>query len=318
MLQIGTLELEQPLILSPMAALTDAVFRGLIDEIGGVGAMVTEMVSAESLRRRHPRTMEMVKPGVSSPKAPQFVQLFGADAEAMAEAARIVEEFAYAGIDLNMGCPAIKVVRTGAGAALLKDVPQLAAIVRRVRRATRRPLSVKIRLGYHAVNVLESSQAVAAEGADALTVHFRLQNDGYGRKARWDLASEIKSRLRIPLIGNGDIQTAVDARERLRLVDGVMIGRGAMANPFIFREISGRPTVGGDHGWLIRRLLERLELHYPERMRLRRLKGLLRFFNAGQMLTRSLKKPVFLTQDYDLAKAYLLELAARIEAVGTI
>ncbi|MBN2345235.1 MAG: tRNA-dihydrouridine synthase [Candidatus Aminicenantes bacterium] len=306
MLRIGSLSLEQPTVLAPMAGLTDRVLRQLTDETGGCGLLVSEMIAAEGLRRRNRRTLEMIA-GFPS-RAPQFIQLFGADPGGLAEAAAIVAgDTGYAGIDLNMGCPVPKVVRSGAGSGLLRDLPRLAAVVAAVRRATRLPLTVKVRLGFHALNVMETTRIIEQEGADAVAVHFRLQSDGYAGSARWDLAAAIKEGLRIPLLGNGDIMTPDFALEKLQTVDGVLIGRGAVANPFIFREISGVGTSEDDLGMFVRRLGALIEEHYPERQRLGKLKAFTRFLVVGRPGSRAWKRRIFLSQDFRQARGFLEE-----------
>jgi tRNA-dihydrouridine synthase B len=289
-----------------MAGLTDRVLRQLMDEIGGCGAMVSEMIAAEGLRRRNRRTMEMIA-GFPT-RTPQFIQLFGANPEALAEAAAIVAaETGYAGIDLNMGCPVPKVVRTGAGSGLLQDLPRLAAVVAAVRRSTTLPLTVKVRLGFSKVNVLETTRIIEQQGADAVAVHFRLKSDGYAGSARWDLAAAVKENLRIPLLGNGDIMTLAFALEKLQAVDGVLIGRGALANPFLFREIAGQDTLESDWGGYVRRLAALIEEHYPERKRLGKLKAFTRFLVLSRPGSRSWKRRIFLSQDFREARGFLEE-----------
>ena len=306
MLQIGSLSLAQPTVLAPMAGLTDRVLRQLMDEIGGCGAMVSEMIAAEGLRRRNRRTMEMVA-GFPT-QAPQFIQLFGAVPEALAEAAAMVTaETNYAGIDINMGCPVPKVVRSGAGSGLLQDLPRLAAVLAAVRRSTTLPLTVKVRLGFNQVNVMETTRVIEQEGADAVAVHFRLRSDGYKGEARWDLAAAIREQRRIPLLGNGDITTLDFALEKLRAVDGVLIGRGALANPFLFREIAGRETLDRDWGGYVRRLGELIEEYYPERKRLGKLKAFTRFLVLSRPGSRSWKRRIFLSQDFTEARGFLEE-----------
>jgi tRNA-dihydrouridine synthase B len=300
MLKIGALSLEQPTVLAPMAGLTDCVLRQLADEIGGCGLLVSEMIAAEGLRRRNRRTMEMI--AHFKTRAPQFIQLFGANPAAVVSA-----ETAYAGIDLNMGCPVPKVVRSGAGSGLLQDLPRLAAVVAAMRRATKLPLTVKVRLGFNRVNVMETTRIIEQEGADAVSVHLRLKSDGYAGSARWDLAGAIKGQLRIPLLGNGDIMTPAFALEKMRIVDGVLIGRGALANPFIFREIAGRVTVESDWGAYVRRLGALIEEHYPERKRLGKLKAFTRFLVLSRPGTRAWKRRIFLSQDFSEARGFLEE-----------
>ncbi|MCU0237330.1 MAG: tRNA-dihydrouridine synthase family protein [Acidobacteria bacterium] len=306
MLKIGSLTLAQPTVLAPMAGLTDRVLRQLMDEIGGCGAMVSEMIAAEGLRRRNRRTMEMIA-GFPT-QTPQFIQLFGANPEALAEAAAIVSsETAYAGIDLNMGCPVPKVVRTGAGSGLLQDLPRLAAVVAAVRRSTALPLTVKVRLGFSKVNVLETTRIIEQEGADAVAVHLRLKSDGYAGSARWELVGAIRANLRIPLLGNGDIMTLAFALEKMRTVDGVLIGRGALANPFLFREITGQDTLESDWGGYVRRLAVLIAEHYPERKRLGKLKAFTRFLVLSRPGSRSWKRRIFLSQDFQEARGFLEE-----------
>lgn len=306
MLKIGALILEQPTVLAPMAGLTDRVLRQLTDEIGGCGLLVSEMIAAEGLRRRNRRTLEMIA-GFPT-RAPQFIQLFGADPQALAEAAAIVSaETGYAGIDINMGCPVPKVVRSGAGSALLQDLPRLGAMVGAVRRSTALPLTVKVRLGFNQVNVLESTRVIEREGADAVAVHFRLKSDGYRGSARWELAAALKESLRIPLLGNGDIMTLAFALEKMKTVDGVLIGRGALANPFLFREIAGQETQERDWGGYVRRLADLIAEHYPERKRLGKLKAFTRFLVLSRPGTRSWKRRIFLSQDFREARGFLEE-----------
>ena len=306
MLKIGNLTLEQPTVLAPMAGLTDQVLRRLMDETGGCGLMVSEMIAAEGLRRRNRRTLEMIA-GFAT-RTPQFIQLFGANPEALAEAATIVSaETAFAGIDLNMGCPVPKVVRSGAGSGLLQDLPRLAAVMAAVRSSTRLPLTVKVRLGFSKVNVLETTRIIEAQGADAVAVHFRLKSEGYTGSAHWELAAAVKENLRIPLLGNGDIMTAAFALEKLRTVDGVLIGRGALANPYIFREIAGESTTEKDLGAYVRRLGSLIEEYYPERKRLGKLKAFTRFLLLSRPGARSWKRRIFLSQDFKEARGFLEE-----------
>jgi tRNA-dihydrouridine synthase B len=306
MLKIGKLILDQPTVLAPMAGLTDRVLRQLMDEIGGCGAMVSEMIAAEGLRRRNRRTMEMIANFPT--RTPQFIQLFGANPEPLAEAALIVAaETAYAGIDLNMGCPVPKVVRSGAGSGLLQDLPRLAAVVAAVRKSTSLPLTVKVRLGFNKVNVLETTKIIEEEGADAVAVHFRLKSEGYAGSAHWELAAAVKENLRIPLLGNGDIMTLAFSLEKLQTVDGILIGRGALANPFLFREIAGQDTLEKDWGAYVRRLAALIEDHYPERKRLGKLKAFTRFLVLSRPGSRSWKRRIFLSQDFNEACGFLEE-----------
>jgi len=309
MLKIGKLSLEYPTVLAPMAGLTDRALRQLMDEIGGCGLLVSEMIAAEGLRRRNRRTLEMIA-GFKT-RTPQFIQLFGANPESLADAAAIVSaETTYAGIDLNIGCPVPKVVRSGACSGLLQDLPRLAAVVAAVRRSTPLPLTVKVRLGFNKVNVMETTKIIEEQGADAVAVHFRLKSEGYTGNAHWELAAAVKENLCIPLLGNGDIMTSVFALEKLRIVDGLLIGRGALANPFLFREIAGQATGEKDLGDYVQRLGALIEEHYPERKRLGKLKAFTRFLLLSRPGCRSWKRRIFLSQDFAEARSFLAETFA--------
>ncbi len=270
------------------------------------------MVSAEGLRRCNRRTRDMLRDFPA--RSPQFLQLFGSEPDALAEAARLVAaETVFSGIDINMGCPVPKVMRSGAGAALLGDLRRMAGLIRAVRAACPLPLTVKVRLGICRVNVLDSVRVIEAEGGDAVAVHFRLKTDGYHQPADWSLAAEIKSRLRIPLIGNGDILSVSDAWSRLETVDAVMIGRGGLANPFLFSEIAGQSVGAERWRWLAGRLCQLLEVHYPARSWLSKLKAFVRYLNFAGRVTRSQKKAIFLATEYAEAREKFLELVSRVE-----
>jgi tRNA-dihydrouridine synthase B len=190
---------------------------------------------------------------------------------------------------------------------LLQDLPRLASVVEAVRRSTPLPLTVKIRLGFSKINVMETTRIIEEQGADAVAVHFRLKSDGYKGNARWELAEAIRANLRIPLLGNGDIMTTAFAVEKLKTVDGVLIGRGALANPFIFREIAGQGTSENDWGGYVRRLGTLIEEHYPERKRLGKLKAFTRFLVLSRPGSRSWKRRIFLSQDFREARSFLEE-----------
>lgn len=311
MLKIGALEFKNRTVLSPMASLTDLAFRILMDEMGGIGFMVTEMVSAEGIKRKNRRTLEMLK-SVDF-KTPQFIQLFGADPGVFIEAVQFLQgETGYAGIDINMGCPVKKITRRGAGAALLGNLPLASSILRAVRRYARVPVTVKIRLGISEEETLNLIRVLEAEGADAITVHFRLVTDRYSQPARWDQAPILREKSRTTFIGNGDINTIPDALEKLKMADGIMIGREALRNPRIFSDISCQlghepdgnlATVGT--GVVIGRLLELTEELYPPELRLSRIKAYTRFLVAGQSEAKNLRRQVYASRSYAEAKAQL-------------
>lgn len=310
-LKIGNLDIKYRAILSPLAALTDIAFRRLVDEIGGAGYMVTEMISAEGIRRKQPRTLQMLK--TFAARTPQFVQVFGAFPEQFVDAVKYIEnETSYAGVDVNMGCPAGKVIRKGGGAALMKDPLRAAQIVREIKKNSRLPLTVKIRLGFDKVNVFDMVEVLEQEGADAIAVHFRLKSAGYRGEAHWDYAPQIREKIKTVFIGNGDIKNAQDAREKLDNVDGVMIGRGGIANPLIFAEIAGETPGNGSNTWdsakIMSRLLDLIEEHYEEKLQLPRVKSFTRFLFWGKKYGKKARQRIYNAATFPEAREHFAAL----------
>ncbi len=237
-MKIGNLKLESNLFLAPMAGITHSVFRWIVHEVGGAAGF-TEMVSAEGLVRDIERTRKYIEPFPG--EKPHAVQLFGADPGALAAAARMAVESGADMIDINMGCPVKKVVKAGAGAALMKERRKTAALLGRVRDALSCPLTIKIRSGWSADEILAPDIARIAQdsGVDAVIVHPRAVVQGFSGQADWEVIRCVKNSVRIPVIGNGDVRTPGDALRMLRETGcaGVMVGRGALGNPWIFREI---------------------------------------------------------------------------------
>jgi len=238
MLRIGSLNIENSLIMAPMAGYTNLAFRLLIKRLGA-GLVMTEMVSAMGLSLGQKKTLQYLR---SHPdEKPLGVQIFGADAKVMAEAAMAATDAGADLIDINMGCPVRKVVKTGAGAALLKDHKKAAAVVSAVRSASSLPLTVKMRTGWspQEPRACEVARIMEDCGADGLTLHARFASQGYGVPAQWEWIARVKEGARIPVIGNGDVLEPPHALELKARAgcDGVMIGRGALRNPWIFSQI---------------------------------------------------------------------------------
>ena len=241
MLRIGNLSLADGAVLAPMAGVTDLPFRLLCHEQGSALA-VTEMVSAKGFLCAPQNQQAIQNLLLHLPQeGPVALQLFGHEPEVMAEAAKRLSSRGFVAIDLNMGCPAPKITGGGDGSALLRDLPLASRIIAAVRKATALPLTVKTRLGWDEKTpvAIPFARMAEAEGADALTVHGRTRMQFYAGEADWVPIGEVKAALRIPVIGNGDIFSADDALQRLRETgcDAVMIGRGSMGNPWIFRQI---------------------------------------------------------------------------------
>jgi tRNA-dihydrouridine synthase B len=225
--------------LSPMAGLTDSVFRRLIKRLGGCGLVMTEFTSAEGLTRNSLKGRRMLY--YHEEERPITAQLFGADPQRLAEATRMVEDLGFDAIDLNLGCPAKKVVKACGGSALLRETKLLKEILEAIRSATQIPFTIKIRAGWSETEIVALQVGKMAEdiGTEAITLHPRTRVQGFTGKSDWNLIAQLKAHLRIPVIGNGDIVTPEDAfRMRAETgCDGIMIGRGALSNPWLFRQI---------------------------------------------------------------------------------
>jgi tRNA-dihydrouridine synthase B len=237
-----------PLMLAPLAGYSNLPFR-LMAKKYGADAVTTEMISAKGLFYRDKKTARLT--ATCPEEAPAGIQLFGSDPAIIARVvAEQVNATPFAFIDFNAGCPAPKIVKNGDGAALLRDLPRLEAIVRRMKAASVKPVHVKIRLGWDAGHrvAVEAARRVEAAGADALTVHGRTREAFYTGTADWAAIAEVKAAVSLPVIANGDIDSPGAAVAALEATgaDGLMVGRGAIGNPFIFREmkqaLAGEPV----------------------------------------------------------------------------
>ena len=240
MMRIGPVVLEQPLILAPMAGITDQYFRLILKRIGGVGLVTMEFISSEALTRGNLRTRQMMR--FSAEERPLAIQVYGSAPDRMAEAAEVVEAIGADIVDINMGCPANKVLKGCSGAALMGDPGLARRIVTAVRRRVSIPVTVKFRTGLddRRVNFLELGRICEEAGADAVAIHGRTARQMFSGRADWDSIRRLKEELSIPVSGNGDVETPDDALALWRATgcDGVMIGRGAVKNPWIFRQIA--------------------------------------------------------------------------------
>lgn len=244
-LQIRDLLIRPAAVLAPMAGVTDTLFRRVIRGLGGCGLLMTEFTSSEGITRSAAKTLRYLY--FQEDEHPITAQLFGANPQVMAEAARMVEDLGYDAVDINLGCPAKKVVKCG-GSGLLRDLPLLAEIFRAVRAAVRIPLTAKIRAGWDGQSIVAVDVAKMAEalGVEGIAVHPRTRQQGYTGPADWTIIAAVKQAVKIPVIGNGDINAPEDA-ERMHAqtgCDAVMIGRAAATNPWIFRQMEQYAATG--------------------------------------------------------------------------
>jgi nifR3 family TIM-barrel protein len=248
-LKIGKVEIAPATILAPMAGITDTVFRRFIREMDGCGLLMTEFTSADGVvRKKDKKAQRFLRFGAD--EHPISSQLFGSNPESLSEAARMVEGFGFDVVDLNLGCPAKKVVKCNGGSGLLRELPVIQKIFESIRAAVKIPFTVKFRAGWSERELVFRELAKIAEGSglDAVAMHARTREQGYSGQAQWQWIAELKSLVSIPVIGNGDIRTPEDARAMVAETgcDGVMIGRAAASNPWIFRQIS-QYTAGGSY-----------------------------------------------------------------------
>jgi tRNA-dihydrouridine synthase B len=249
---VRNLTIRPATVLAPMAGVTDTLFRRVIRGLGGCGLLMTEFTSSEGITRSAKKTLRYLF--FEEDEHPITAQLFGASPEVMADAARMVEDLGYDAVDINLGCPAKKVVKCG-GSGLLRDMPLLEQIFRAVRAAVKIPLTIKLRAGWDENSIVAVDVAKLAEsvGVEAIAVHPRTRMQGYAGNADWNIIAAVKQGVRIPVIGNGDINTPEDAERMVAQTgcDAVMIGRAAATNPWIFSQMqqyaaSGRYDVPTD------------------------------------------------------------------------
>jgi len=237
-MKIGNLELENNVFLAPMAGVTDLPFRILCKEMG-CGLVYSEMVSAKGILYDNKNTTELLE--IDPKERPVAVQLFGSDPEILGAMAKKIEQYPIDIIDVNMGCPAPKIVKNGEGSCLMKTPELVGRIVKSLVESQSKPVTIKFRKGFDDdhINAVEIAKIAEANGASAVAVHGRTREQYYSGKADWDIIKQVKEAVNIPVIGNGDVFTPQDAKNLLEHTgcDAIMVGRGAQGNPWIFKRI---------------------------------------------------------------------------------
>jgi nifR3 family TIM-barrel protein len=270
-MKIGTVQLESPLVVSPMAGMTDTAFRRLVKRQGGCGLVVSEMVSSEGLVRGIDRTLEYAE--YTEEERPVSIQIFGGDPAKMADAARIVEGMGADIVDVNMGCPVPKISKHNAGCSLMREPQHAGAIIAAMVKAVKIPVTVKMRKGWDddAQTAPDVAKRVQDAGASAITIHGRTAKQSYSGSADWDFVARIAHALSIPVFGSGDCIEPRQILERMNSVHGVFVGRGVLRNPWILAQaqdmLDGRPprTVSDEERGQF--LLDYIELLQHERVR---------------------------------------------------
>ena len=315
-LKIGTVELENPYILAPMAGVTDLPFRLLCKE-QGAGLLCMEMVSAKAIQYNNKNTKALLE--IHPEELPVSLQLFGSDPDVISEIAKRIEELPFSILDINMGCPVPKIVKNGEGSALMKNPKLVYEIVRKTARAIQKPVTVKIRKGFDdtCINAVEIAKIIEDAGGKAVAVHGRTREQYYSGKADWDVIRQVKEAVSIPVIGNGDVVSGESAIaiQKETGCDGVMIGRGAQGNSWIFSELleyeqtgkmPQRPSVEAIRKMMLRHA--QLQMQYKgEYLGIREMRKHVSWYTSGLPNSAKLRDEINRVESYEELEQLLEE-----------
>ncbi len=320
--KIGNVDLKNPLIIAPMAGVTNAAFRELCLEFGA-GLVCCEMVSDKAIYYKNEKTAKMIDVGDGHPCS---LQLFGSDIDTMGYAARYLNDNSKCDIiDINMGCPVNKVIKTGAGSALMKDIDKAVDIVKAVLDNTSKPVTVKMRLGFDNShkNFIELAKRLENTGIKAITLHGRTRSQMYDGKADWDSIKLLKDSISLPVIGNGDIKTLDDYIKYKGYCDAVMVGRGIIGNPFLIKEINDYENGLSDTGVSY---IDRIEMCLKHALKLvnlkgemiaiREMRGLAPHYITGLYNSAIVKNKMSKIESYDQLDAILSEYKKELDGVN--
>lgn len=316
-MKIGNVNLANPYILAPMAGVTDLPFRLLCKE-QGAGLLCMEMISAKALQYKNKNTKALL--AIHPDEYPVSLQLFGSDPKIMSEMAKMIEELPFQILDINMGCPVPKVVNNGEGSALLKTPDLIEEIVRKVSSAIKKPVTVKVRIGFEnePIDIVEIAKRIEDAGAAALAVHGRTRQQYYSGTADWDTIRRVKEAITIPVVGNGDVDSPLKAEDLIKQTgcDAVMIGRAVRGNPWLFRELNhyfqtgellGRPSAEEIREMILRHARKQIELK-GEFVGIREMRKHVAWYTAGMRHSAGLRRESNTIESYEALEQLLSRL----------